>query len=311
MAAGDTITAARYNSMQNAVANVLGTGSGISGYGQTLASSNVAVGDLILASHMNVLRTDIIKCWTHQNGSDTSGITAVVADVDVVDDSGASNSYASYETSIIGGSGIVANKNVANASRLASNSTSATYARITSWNATRVGTFTVTFGSADLRRFYFNSGGGIQIGINIAGSATNKVTEWNTMFGQTGTGGMGILFFQGLTTTQTMSGAIPVGGTLNAGINNSTLTGSDQTFYSKTSAGVYTTNSMTIAARQNSATEIQFTITLNDASTGIIDEDVDGTLTITVQDRKPDATATNPLIIVSPTFSVMSGSITT
>jgi hypothetical protein len=53
MAIGDPITAARYNVIQSTVSNVLSTGSGDSGYGQTLQSSQVAQNQLIEDDHMN------------------------------------------------------------------------------------------------------------------------------------------------------------------------------------------------------------------------------------------------------------------
>jgi hypothetical protein len=67
MAIGDPITAARYNVIQSTVSNVLSTGSGDSGYGQTLQSSQVAQNQLIEDDHMNTLRLDIRKAYLHQN----------------------------------------------------------------------------------------------------------------------------------------------------------------------------------------------------------------------------------------------------
>ena len=41
------VTATRYNTLRQSVTNVLETGSGDSGYGQTAGSSNINAGDLI------------------------------------------------------------------------------------------------------------------------------------------------------------------------------------------------------------------------------------------------------------------------
>ena len=47
---GDNITAAQFNSLQSRVSNIMGTGSGDSGYGQTLSSAQVAVTCLLYTS---------------------------------------------------------------------------------------------------------------------------------------------------------------------------------------------------------------------------------------------------------------------
>ena len=69
---GDNITAAQFNSLQSRVANVMGTGSGDSGYGQTLSSAQVAVTDTVQATDMINIKTDIDKANNHQIGSDSS-----------------------------------------------------------------------------------------------------------------------------------------------------------------------------------------------------------------------------------------------
>ena len=55
---GDTITAAQYNDLQSRVNNIMGTGSGQSGYGQALASAQVSTGNTVTATQMNRLRTE-------------------------------------------------------------------------------------------------------------------------------------------------------------------------------------------------------------------------------------------------------------
>ena len=46
------VTATRYNTLRQSVTNVLETGSGDSGYGQTAGSSNINAGDLITAAQI-------------------------------------------------------------------------------------------------------------------------------------------------------------------------------------------------------------------------------------------------------------------
>ena len=298
-AAGSEIEAARYNAMFNTVNAVLGVGAVTSGYGQTLSSTTVAVGQLILASHMNVLRDDIRRCHIHQTGSYPS--LAAVTTANTIDDAnGLNNSYDAYEAAV---TLIDTNKNTIDASRLTPTATSSTFTRITPWNATRTGTFTVTFAGATARRHFFNAGGLIQIALNISGSATAKVTNWNNMFGASG---MGTLSFGNIASTRTGSG-----GTLTASVNNTTLTTTAQTVYTNSVAGTYSTNSFSIQVEQDvTGFQIIFTITLNDSSAGNVDEDVDGSLLISVTNQMP-TNGTQPFTINTPSFGTMSGTITT
>ena len=45
------VTATRYNAMQTKIAAVLGTGSGDKGYGQSVTSVPLSVGDKVQATH--------------------------------------------------------------------------------------------------------------------------------------------------------------------------------------------------------------------------------------------------------------------
>lgn len=299
-AAGSEIEAARYNAMFNTVNAVLGVGAGTSGYGQTLSSTTVAVGQTILAAHMDVLRDDIRRCHIHQTGIYPS--LAAVTTANTVDDAnGLNNSYDAYEAAV---ALIDTNKNTIDNTRLSPNVTASTFTRATPWNATRTGTFTVTFAGATARRHFFNAGGLIQIGLNISISATDKVTNWNDMFGAAA--GMGVLSFGNIASTQTGSG-----GTLTSSVNNTTLTTTAQTVYTNSVAGTYNTNSFDIQVEQDvTGFQIIFTITLNDSATGNVDEDVDGELLISVTNQMP-TNGTQPFTISTPSFGTMSGTITT
>ena len=69
---GTLIRAADYNAIQAKVSMNFGTGSGDQGYGQSLSSSQVAVGDKITVSQWSNLRTDMLKARQHQTGVDES-----------------------------------------------------------------------------------------------------------------------------------------------------------------------------------------------------------------------------------------------
>jgi len=297
MAVGDPITAARYNIIQSTVSNVLSTGSGDSGYGQALQSSQVAQNQLIEDDHMNTLRLDIRKAYLHQNNSYPT--LTVVSTADTVTDNTLNNSYATFETLA---TNINTNRNTISASRLTTGSTASSYVRTTTWNATRVGNFTVTFASTNAARHFFNSGGAVQIDMSVtAGTAKND--DWNTMF----ITNMGTLTFANLASSR--SGA---GGTLTSSVAYTTLTTTFQTVYSSVGGGVYTASNFNIQVRFTdiSSLVIEFQITLNDAAAGTIDEDVAANLNINVNRRIANGALSDPITIAEPTFGVMSGTVT-
>ena len=297
MAVGDPITAARYNIIQSTVANVLSTGSGDSGYGQALQSNQVAQNQLIEDDHMNTLRLDIRKAYLHQNNSYPT--LTVVSTADTVTDNTLNNSYATFETLA---TNINTNRNTISASRLTTGSTASSYVRTTTWNATRVGNFTVTFASTNAARHFFNSGGAVQIDMSVT-AGTVKNDDWNTMF----ITNMGTLTFANLASSR--SGA---GGTLTSSVAYTTLTTSYQTVYSSVGGGVYTASNFNIQVRFTdiSSLVIEFQITLNDAAAGTIDEDVAANLNINVNRRIANGALSDPITIAEPTFGVMSGTVT-
>jgi len=298
MAVGDIITAARYNIIQSTVANVLSTGSGDAGYGQGLQSSQVAQNQLIEDDHMNTLRLDIRKAYLHQNNSYPT--LAVVSTANTVDDVNAlNNSYANFETLA---TNINTNRNTISASRLTTDNTASSYVRTTTWNATRVGNFTVTFASTNDARHFFNSGGAVQIDMNVtAGTAKND--DWNTMF----ITNMGTLTFANLASSRSGSG-----GTLTSSVAYTTLTTSYQTVYTSVGGGVYTASNFNIQVRFTdiSSLVIEFQITLDDAAAGNIDEDVQANLNINVNRRIANGALSDPITITEPTFGAMSGTVT-
>lgn len=299
MAVGDLITAARYNVIQSTVSNILGIGSGDKGYGQSLQSSQVAQNQLIEDDHMNNLRLDIRKAYLHQNNSYPTLNT--VNSSNTVDDTNAlNNAYADFESLAIN---IDTNRNTISASRLTTGNTASSYVRTSTWNATRVGTFTVSFASTTAARHFFNSGGAVQIDMNISGSGTSKVSDWNTLFSTN----MGTLTFANITSNRSGSG-----GTLTSSVAYTTLTTSFQTVYTTSSAGTYGSNNFNVQVRFTDVSNlvIEFQITLNDAAAGNIDEDVDGNLNINVNRRIANGALSDPITITEPTFGAMSGTVT-
>jgi len=297
MAIGDPITAARYNVIQSTVSNVLSTGSGDSGYGQTLQSSQVAQNQLIEDDHMNTLRLDIRKAYLHQNNSYPTLTT--VSTADTVTDNTLNNSYATFETLA---TNINTNRNTISASRLTTGNTASSYIRTSTWNATRVGNFTVTFATATAARHFFNTGGAVQIDMIISGAGA-KAVDWNSLFNTN----MGTLTFANIASSRSGSG-----GTLSSSVAYSTLTTTFQTVYTTSSAGTYSSNNFNIQVRFTDVSNlaIEFQITLNDAAAGNIDEDVPANLSINVNRRIANGALSDPITIAEPTFGAMTGTVT-
>jgi hypothetical protein len=70
---GTKILASDYNAIQAKVALLLGSGSGLYGYGQTVSSSSVGTNSKISAAQWHNLRTDLLRTRQHQTGTDLTG----------------------------------------------------------------------------------------------------------------------------------------------------------------------------------------------------------------------------------------------
>jgi len=185
-----------------------------------------------------------------------------------------------------------------------------TSSRATPWNGTITHEFTVTFGSADNRRHFFNSGGEIWFTAELTGGTTSKDTDWATILTN-----MGTIKFAYTSTTSTGTGT----GTT---VGNFDLDGTYQTIFTKAgSASVYAENEYEIRARQDSASVIRFQVRFEDNDTGDQqpandtgaggddgpdpagpgeDENVGGTLTSTIRQRR--ATGSN-VAVTGPAYS--------
>ena len=168
------VTASRYNAIQTKVANVLGTGSGDKGYGQSVTSGQVAAGDEVTATHIANLRTDINKCILHQTGSATTAIVApVTGDLIEEDNSTNKQGWAQYEATATTAE---TNRLTANSGNMTTTS-KITEQRTNAWGSspdTINTTFTVTFSSADIKRNYFNAGGEIHMALSLSSGSGSK-----------------------------------------------------------------------------------------------------------------------------------------
>ena len=282
MAVGDLITALRYNNLQSRIAVIMGAGSGNSGYGQSLVSSQVAVGSNVDLIRVLNLRTDMIKARQHQTGSNEgpvgsggTGAFPLVTTADQITDAFAANLESQMTT-------IETNKLALGSGQFTDTTDANTSQRTASWNGLLTHNITVAFGSNDNARYYFNSGGDIRFRVTLTGGTSdtgvNQIyTDWSNMFTT-----MGTIIFNHNSTTRTGSA-----GTASS-VGFYQLTTSNQQIFSRVGSGNYASNTYIINARTDNAGNVFFNIQFNDNKGGNpnFDEAVTGTLTSRIDIRR-------------------------
>ena len=282
------ITAARINNLQSRIALILGTGSGQNGYGQSVTSLPVNnTGDVVEAADINAIYADILKARVHQVGAGDIGIAEVVQNLNTVaeatstfvNDAGVTSiDPDGFKKGILDFESLMAqvqtDKSIMHPTQAALEPAISS-ARSSTWNGLIYHEVTVTFSSADARRFFFNTGGEIRISANNTGAITPKGLDWNQLCSLVGT----IKFSSEITTSTTG------GGTL---IGNYDLTSAYQDIYQKIGSGtysaVYAGNIYTVKARSDIDTRIIFRIEFNDVVfDNNIDNNVDGRLESIIQ----------------------------
>ena len=296
ISSGSLVLATDYNNIQTTVSNVLGTGSGNSGYGQALDSSSKSTSDLIDADDINNLYTDIQKAHTHQQGS-ASSLIAQVTTADVIEaNNGVSfKGWTQYQTAA---NLIQTDRLTANAGQMTATAAKTTETKAAGWNGSNNQIVTVTFASADARRYFFNSGGEIRISASVAAGGNTKSVDWATMCSSVGT----IKIAEG---SITKTGA---SGTLYGSYDEGTIPGTSTKIMDRAGSGNYAENRWELYATNTSSTVITIENRFNDNDTGdqtgtgaAVDENVDRELTVNVGELR--ATGAN-VSVTSPTFSV-------
>ena len=303
------ITAARINNLQSSIALILGNGSGQTGYGQTVTSLPVNnTGDVVEAADMNAIYTDILKARIHQVGAGDSGIAEVIQNENIVaentssyyldapdgdrpagpsiDPDGFKKGVVDFEELM---TQVQADKAVMHSSQSALES-GISSPRNSSWNGLIYHEVTVTFSSADARRFFFNTGGELRLSANNTSASTPKGLDWNQLCSQVGT-----VKFSANATISTEGGGSSIG--------NYDLTSAYQNIYQKVGSGTYSAiyagNIYTIKARSDIDTRIIFRIEFNDVVfDNSIDNNVDGRLESVVQHYR----ANGDVIVLAPSY---------
>ena len=286
------ITANRFNTLRQSVDNVLGNGAGDTGYGQTLTSAAINVGDIINASHINAVYEDLRKCYKHQNGGDpATSLIQAVTQGDLVKDNDGVN-YTGWDQYEALASDVSTNR-LTVAGTQQTIATAMTRSR-GSWNGTIVQVSDVSFASADARRHFFNQGGCIRI-LASTSDGSSLGSSWQNMF-NTNAGNVDL---KAHSTTRSGSG-----GTVSGALGNYELSGAYQYIYQNFDAGggAYSANDYYIEAYAASDSLIKIRQTWRDEKGGNPDENV-GDLTATIQ----AATAITDVIGTAPGVSSGSG----
>ena len=295
MAIGDFISATDYNTIRTKIFNVMATGAGNFGYGQTVFSSLVAAGNSVTKTQWDALRYDIYNALLHQTGSGAVLTTVAVGDVVRY---GASQPNFQYDT--------FADQATTNRFDLGTGQfvTEAIDNKTftSSWVNSLTATVTVTFSTAEEARFFFNAGGKIRFASSrTGGSAEAQNTSWSNLLSSAG--------------TQTF-----VGGP--AGINFFSLTNSYQTFYTASGSSAYAANQWRLEALCNVSSNTTGTANVITFRVSWLDnyfdpgpnpnpppgDLVDGTLTLTVDQVRPAGflQPSGTFTIIAPSSSVVS-----
>lgn len=182
-----------YNDIRTKVINVLGPGSGATGYGQRIQSTPVTESNSVTINEWTNLYYDIANCYNHITGAlPPSAATAVV---NATIRSNPTNSvYTQYDTFA---DYITTNRfAVAQSITTAKGSSSRTWPDATLgpiWNVGCVALVTVTFNSATSARYFFNSGSTIRFSSSRSGgtafpsSGYQQNQAWTNLLSSVGT----------------------------------------------------------------------------------------------------------------------------
>ena len=320
MAVGSRATTADYNNVQTAIASILGVGSGTSGYGQTLLSSQVTPGAVISATQWNNLRSDLARARMHQTGNAvTDGLASnsanrgspyqvlqIITSSTTISDS-IRDQYTQFS------SGVSSQKDLAveltpNIALLGTQPTIAGNWGGTSQQQSRSIVLTVTFAgygsvsASDHARAFFNAGGALHFTTSRTGTAANtKDSDWTSMLGV-----IGEFFFKNGSSTLS-GGSYNSGGSIATGTGYSNLpasgagvNGGTNLLVQTSSASKYAENRFYIGAKKTNAYTLEFTFSYQDIDSGdrpvpsppppygpLVDEPVTGTIGIVARYTQP------------------------
>ena len=193
------LSATDYNELRNSIVRILGTGIGDYGYGQATSSSTVAGSSTQLVSEieMQKLRTDILKCWAHQEPvSNPLALENPTASTDVIraGSPGDADYQETHNAYIAAINQCETNRLVADPSQMTFNASASSTASATDWgNGSVRFRLILDFGSDDARRWFFNAGGEVRLFISHTYDTStyptnSKPYDWNQFLNNKVTG---------------------------------------------------------------------------------------------------------------------------
>ena len=303
-AVGDTISNSDYNGLLNNTASgtpnagvaarginyIAGTGAGEYGLGQTELNSVGAV-DVIQAAQWTSLFTFMNNIQNHTNITALTSTTAA-ATGDVIQIKSALETDLNALAAAVAGGSILADA-LTTSSALQTVTTAAE-----GWDSTATQEVSVTFGSANKMRWFFNAGGKVRITVGIV-AATEQGKD--TAFKDLGTA-LGNLDIGSQVTTRSGTGESPSTGGSGLALGFHDLTTSYQELIILTSDNTnYTSNTIQISAKLDAAVGTATTITVKMVATDpASDAQYDGiTLPVGIKDTPKMVTT---LYTITPTF---------
>lgn len=283
------ITLSDFNSRQSRVANILGNGTGQSGYGQTLESTQLA-SQKIKASDYTKLIQDISKCNLHQVGSPVSSPTFaqgqkiknsdfVALDAAILLIETNKMAYAPASRTVVANA-----YEVTTPTTWGNGSTSSITAEIS-----------MTWPSYDKARHFFNSGGAITLTLSHNSTATTHDSSWQTALNSIGT-----ITLSALTSTKSgTNGTVITNGFYNLGTSYSTVVDA-----ANAGNSTYSSNAVMVRAKVVGAV-LTFSVSLSDNYTNadLAYDTLQGSTKVSLGYAK----AVNPLVgIATPTFATVS-----
>ena len=293
-----------YNNIRAKIVDILGPGTGPKGYGQTVLGASVSFGEQISKVQWDDLRNMLRSIRIHQDGAEPVLTEAVAL---AVIQQGITFPNSNYDNAIEAASLNRFNIGVDQSVITAKPGTS----RTGSWMTQSSCEITITFGSANLARYFFNSGGKIRISSSRTGGTTSpQNNSWTNLLDTVG--------------LQSFGANTPGAATFYS------LTNVYQTYYQQGATSSYSSNNYQLQAKTNvannsagTATVVYIKVLWNDA---YVDPDalnpdypnpvtihppgdvIDGTLAVTVDELKATGSLipTGTFTITSPTYSISS-----
>lgn len=170
-----------YNSIRSKIIQLLGNGSGSSGYGQSVSSLPVSAGNIITAEQWQNLKNDLINIKLHQDGNIPT-LSQISQNLVI----GFGESQPNREFDRIADEAFVSRFNIGIGRSTVTSAVSQT--RTGSWSFQSQCVATATFSSADEARYFFNSGGKIRFtSTRTGGSSSAQNNAWSNILNSAGT----------------------------------------------------------------------------------------------------------------------------